>query len=400
MDTSVPDGEAPSVSLAPRGPAEPAGGHTIQIIEDDAPLAAALAAGLETHGFRVLHAASATAGWEQAQKHRPDLILCDINMPGKNGYRLLQELRADPQLAACQFVFMTGNSTYAHPRTGMELGADDFLLKPFSLDTLVSCITARLHRADATRHGEDRLLRELRASLRAILPHEFFTPLTGIIGFAELLEEEMASIDRAKARVIVRDILRSGQRLHRTLRNYLAVLGLDSEKSAALVRRLPAAHVTDLINRGAHLAASRYGRGADLILRTAGAPLTGAPSDLTMLVEELTDNAFNFSTEGTSVCVRTLSTDGQLWLTVSDSGRGMTPQQLMLLGTFRQFDRKEFEQQGLGLGLSVAQKAVRRMGGELRLSSSPGRGTTCTVILPIDTRDEQPTARREEDDSA
>src|SRR5690606_14302195 len=103
------------------GSASTTGRHTIQIIEDDAPLAAALASGLEAHGFKTVCAASAATGWEQARANPPDVILCDINMPGRNGYQLLQDLRADPQLAGCQFVFMTGNTVYAHPRTGMEL---------------------------------------------------------------------------------------------------------------------------------------------------------------------------------------------------------------------------------------------------------------------------------------
>lgn len=367
-----------SLPRPPGAPGRP--GRLIQIVEDDAPLGAALAAALELNGFRTLYAANASASLEQAHAHRPDLILCDINMPGRNGHLLLQDLRHDPELADCQFVFMTGNTVYAHPRYGMDLGADDFLLKPFTMEALVSCINARLRRADVTKRHEELLIAELRRSLSRTLPHEFFTPLTGIMGLLDVLEEERDSLRGEEAGQILQDARRCGRRLHRTLRNYLSIL--DASAPSGTPQPLAPDFVAATLRAGAMAAAERHDRVADLQLEIEGAALHLPQSALSMLTEEVVDNGFSFSTAGQPVTVRAWATRERLVLTVQDRGRGMTAAQLQQLQAFQQFERQRFEQQGLGLGLTLVCKLLLQHGGDLRLDSKPGEGTLCRVELP------------------
>jgi CheY-like chemotaxis protein len=136
-------------------PASPGQYKTILIIDDEVPFAAILAAGLEAKGYRTLQAPNAVTGWELAHAHLPDLILCDIDMPGKDGLRLLRDIRGDPALADRTFVLMTGKPRFGNYRAAMDQGADDFLLKPFSLPALLSCVEARLQRAALSRRLDD-----------------------------------------------------------------------------------------------------------------------------------------------------------------------------------------------------------------------------------------------------
>lgn len=361
----------------------------IHIIDDDERLGAALSAGLESHGFRATFSQSVEAGLAAARTQYPDLILCDINMPGKNGHRMLEELRRDEDLANIPFVFMTGNPLFSQPREGMDLGADDFLLKPFALPTLVACITARLRRSNISGQGEAALVKSLRDGLRRGLPHEFFTPLTGIIGFAEMLEQEGDQMKPEECREALRNILLSSRRLQRTLRNYIYAVDRLTPDSASPFPSLPAATVTQLLTQGARVAAERHQRTADLALQIAGAPLAGSANELTLMVEELVDNAFSFSRPRSVVRVQCAPVENELHITITDRGRGMTRQQLKNLGLFRQFERNKYEQQGLGVGLFIVQQAVRRAGGLLRFESVKDEGTSCHVILPI-ARDENP----------
>lgn len=357
--------------------------RVVHIIDDDAALGAALSAGLAAHGFRTTFSSSADSGWTAAHRQYPDLILCDINMPGKNGHRLLDEIRRDDDLGSCPFVFMTGNPVYAQPRAAMDLGADDFLLKPFTLETLVSCVTARLRRSEICGHSEALLVKKLKESLRLGLPHEFFTPLTGIMGFAEMLVEDGDVMKPEETKEALNNILLSGRRLQRTLRNYLYALDRLAPDSETPFPVLSAISVTELLKRGAQAAAERHSRRDDLVLDIVGEPIAGGAHELTLLVEELTDNAFSFSRPRSIVRVRAGRVGQEYHLMVSDGGRGMTRLQIKNLGLFRQFERGKYEQQGLGVGLFIVQQVLRRFGGKLHFESIKDIGTTCHVILPI-----------------
>jgi CheY-like chemotaxis protein len=139
----------------PAPPASPRQVRTILIIDDEVPFTEILATGLVGGGYRALQAPNAAAGWKLAHAQLPDLILCDIDMPGMDGLHLLQDIRNDAALADCPFVLMTGKPKYGNQRAAMDLGADDFLLKPFSLPALLSCVNARLKRAAIRRRGDD-----------------------------------------------------------------------------------------------------------------------------------------------------------------------------------------------------------------------------------------------------
>lgn len=357
--------------------------YSVQIIDDDAPLGVALTAGLEACGYRAVFSSNATEGWTMAHAQHPDLILCDINMPGKNGHRFLEEIRADPALANCQFVFMTGNTVFAHPRAGMNLGADDFLLKPFTLETLRSCVSARLRRREISQQQEAVMVNELRATLHKSMPHEFFTPLNGILGYAEMLDQDFTTMTPPEVRESLQGIIQSGRRLHRTLRNYLFTLDRLNPDSGTPVPVLSSASVAQLIERGVKAALDRHAsRRADLTLELTPTSISGGPQELTLLIEELTDNAFSFSKPGTPVRLSAQRHGADLEVTVNDCGRGMTAHQLKTLGAFRQFERPTFEQQGLGLGLFIVRQIVRRLGGRMNIHSVSGQGTAFVISLP------------------
>ncbi len=355
----------------------------ILVIDDDVQLAATIALGLEAHGFRALCAADAATGWAMAHAHLPDLILCDIEMPGKDGRRLLQEMRTDAVLAERQFVLMTGKTTLGNQRAAMDLGADDFLLKPFQLPVLLACVTARLRRAELSRRLDDRAVTQLHEKLRTNLPQEFFPPLAVVLGLTELLQGDFHTLSQDEIRRDLRDIHRAGRRLHRSLRNYLLILELET---AALIRPgelLEADSIAGALALGANAAGERQQRGADLSLELTGARLRANPADLTTIAEELVDNALKFSRPGTPVRLRAATDETWLRLSVSDSGRGLTPKQLANLNACPPPARRTFAQPGPGLGLALVRLLTNRLGGKFHLESEAGKGTTSHLALPI-----------------
>jgi DNA-binding NarL/FixJ family response regulator len=138
---------------------EPSDTHTfgvakrILVIDDDARLREQYTEILRLEGYEVVEARNGREGVERARREPPDLVLCDITMPEMNGHRVLETLRAEPRTSHVPFVFLTGWSEREDVRTGMNLGADDYLTKPVVPDELAATIRARLRRAELAGAG-------------------------------------------------------------------------------------------------------------------------------------------------------------------------------------------------------------------------------------------------------
>lgn len=123
----------------------------ILIIEDDKIMRENTAEILELAHYEVLTAPNGKLGSALAKDQKPDLIVCDIMMPELDGYGVLHVLSKDPKTASIPFIFLTAKAEKSEMRKGMELGADDYLTKPFEDTELLSAIETRLKKADLIR---------------------------------------------------------------------------------------------------------------------------------------------------------------------------------------------------------------------------------------------------------
>jgi CRP/FNR family cyclic AMP-dependent transcriptional regulator len=119
---------------------------TILLIEDDAFIRENTAELLALTGYTVRTAENGKIGVENALATRPDLVICDIMMPVLDGFGVLHIFNQNPQLAGVPFIFLTAKTERTDQRRGMELGADDYLTKPFSENELLSAVSGRLDR--------------------------------------------------------------------------------------------------------------------------------------------------------------------------------------------------------------------------------------------------------------
>lgn len=122
----------------------------ILIIEDDEQTRENLQTILTMEGYRASAAENGRVGLEALREQRPDLILCDVMMPELDGLGVLRAVRGDPATAAIPFIFLTARGERKDQRLGMELGADDYLTKPASVDEVLGAVRTRLER-DAVR---------------------------------------------------------------------------------------------------------------------------------------------------------------------------------------------------------------------------------------------------------
>jgi two-component system sensor histidine kinase/response regulator len=376
-----------SRTLPSGGPARsgPARALRVLIIEDDPNWRTWLESHMEAAGHLVQSAADGESGLAVAARFRPELILCDVEMPRLDGYGVLRAVRQRVELEATPFVFLTSRTARADLRQGMSLGADDYLTKPFSREELLAAITGvMLKRAPL----EERLRRyheEYRRELAAPWAHELLTPLHGILGIAALLESAPASVSEAELRELARAITESARRQQALARKLVHYFQLERLKECGWSDPAAAVEAAGGVEDEVLGVADRAGRKTDLRMTCARAAVRISPQWLRAVTAELAENAFKFSPPGTPVVVSAGPVDGLYRLTILDQGPGMAAVERASIAAFRQFGRQRQEQQGLGLGLAIARNVARLHGGSLLLEAAQedGRGLRAILELPL-----------------
>ena len=359
----------------------------ILVIEDDPGVADSIAQVLKIAGYTVTLAADGKAGIEASTTCAPDVILCDLMMPVVSGYEVLKAIKAEPTTSAIPIIIVSALSERIQQRRGMELGADDYLTKPFEPEDLISAIQTQIEKHHSLTDHHEISLRLMRNNIAYALPHELRTPLMQIMGYAQLLEMEPDPMDSNAVHEYAGYITKASERLQHFIENYLVFAQLEilvtSHDEMVKLRAHRVEDASSVITRVAVDRASRHHRTDDLKIRLVPVALGISEANLEKIIVELVDNAFKFSTAGTQVVIED-TFDGQSYqLIIRDSGRGMQTEQLKLLDAYMQFDRAIYEQQGIGLGFYIAKRLVEIYGGSISPVSQPEVGTTVTMTFPV-----------------
>lgn len=360
----------------------------ILVIEDEATVLQNTLEILSMEGFEVRGEENGQRGVQAAQEYAPDLIICDIMMPGMDGYAVLENLRKIPDTTLTPFVFLTARTDRRDQRYGMNLGADDYLTKPFTVAELLQCVHARLDRSISIADDAEKKLDSLRHNIILSMPHELRTPLTSILGFSDLLKMDAPQMESDQIVQMAELINSAAVRLSHLIENYLnfaqiEVLQRDPERMAKL-KQARSDQVELLIEQESQRAVSAFEeRTGDLQVSAASADLRISQELFRKMVSELVDNACKFSQPGSPVRVEGHINGRCYTLRISDQGRGMKPEHIERVGAYMQFDRDIWEQQGSGLGLIIARRLAEMHDGNLKIESVPDLGTTITVSLPL-----------------
>ncbi|MBS3941199.1 MAG: HAMP domain-containing histidine kinase [Actinobacteria bacterium] len=348
---------------------ETADAHVL-IVDDNADLRRYLHRVLGAH-WRVSTAVDGTSGLERIRAERPDLVLTDVMMPGMDGFELVAALRDDPELAATPVVMLSARAGEASTVGGLDAGADDYLVKPFTNLELVARIRTNLEMA---RHREQTAAARVRDEMMAGLSHDMQTPLASILGFLGVVEQaELPEYSEIAGRV-----RRQGRRLRGLVRQFLDFSRLDGE-------RLPDVHPVPLDP------AAAVAEVADLCDAAArvewrvdpGVPRAlGDPDRVEQILLNLCSNALKFS--GDRPIRMGASLDGdRVAFTVADEGPGVPADEQEQV--FTKFFRGRGHEgvAGTGLGLYIGRGLAEAMGGSLEVESRPGEGATFVLRLPL-----------------
>jgi len=353
----------------------------VLVIEDDARWRTLVELSLEAEGHVVLTAADGLAGLALASE-KPDVILCDVEMPRLNGYAVLEALRQQPELRSIPFIFLTARSARSDQRKGMVLGADDYITKPFEPRELVESIRGVLAKRETLSERLKHYTDEYHREMAAPWAHELLTPLNGILGIAAMLESEAGSIPPADLRDLARSISQSARRQQNLARKLLQYFQLQQLREANWSDPGAAMEAAAGIEDEVIGVAERMNRSADLQVECSPAAVRISPAWLRAAVGELVENGFKFSTPGSPMKVFGRMVDGLYRIEVIDRGPGMTPAEIDTVAAFRQFDRARQEQQGLGLGLAIVTHVAALHHAPLVLEPGPD-GVGLRAILEL-----------------
>jgi len=167
---------------------------TILVIEDELPIRELIAEMLMLEDFEVLQAGNGREGIEIAQSQLPNLIICDVMMPVLDGYGVLTALQQDTSTASIPFVFLTARGTKQDIRYGMNLGADDYLIKPFTQDELLDAISIRLRKQANSLQQYRSELESKQEQLDYLLYHDPLTQLPNQLSLQDKFQQIVVSV--------------------------------------------------------------------------------------------------------------------------------------------------------------------------------------------------------------
>ncbi|RAK00564.1 phospho-acceptor domain-containing protein [Larkinella arboricola] len=357
----------------------------ILLIEDEIQIRENVATLLSLKGYEVSTAPDGREGISQAMVSPPDLILCDIMMPEMDGYQVLDTIRNNRSLATVPFIFLTARTEEIDVRRGMVSGADDYLTKPFTLDSLLRTIESRLQREALREAGLQARLEELRRSLTSVSTHEYNTPLSGILGFTSLLLDHYQEFNEEDTLSMLSMIKASALRLKRSLDNLRFIEELQqinpTDSSFEFFTNGISRIDADVVKQQIAKVRERKDEEIDCQIEVVSAVVDCSETSVRIILDELIDNACKFSKGARSIRISGWPEGINYHLSISNVGQLFKAEDIARIAPYTQFDRKIYEQQGSGLGLSIVKKLLDFKKSTLTIQSTPEGETSVTIIF-------------------
>jgi two-component system sensor histidine kinase/response regulator len=362
----------------------------ILVVEDDLALLEGVSELLKLSDYRVLTATNGREALDLLDENRPNLIVSDIMMPEMDGYAFHAAVRERPEMYTIPFIFLTARGEKRDIRKGKASGVDDYITKPFDDEDLLVAVESKLARWAGLQKQRDEEIEDVKHRILLTLSHEFRTPLTYIINYADMLKATDPSTSQEDFQEFMDGIRRGAKRLNKLVEDFLVLVELETgeAREAYLYRRQEfddtSAWLRVITRRFQSNAESK---GLELIIDIPDdlPSIVGDEIYLTDAIGRLVENAIKFSREESEWVRVSASEEGEfLRIDIQDQGIGVAPEHVdKLFDLFHQLNREEFEQQGTGAGLAICKGVVDIHGGKVALDSVQGEGSTFTIMIPF-----------------
>ena len=382
------EGAPPSVthsaSAEPTAP-QSKPGHVL-VVEDQIYDRDLLVRVLRSDGHRVTAAESGKQGLAELERTNPDVVLCDVVMPGMNGLEFCRAVKGRLGKPFVPVLLVTGRTDQEDLLAGFDAGADDYISKPIDFRELKARVRTmvRIRQLQAQLEEQSHKLQEANRDMEEFLhavSHDLRAPLISLIGLAGMLDRDHGERLGPAGTQLLRRLHESAASMS-ALVNHLveyARLGSAPHRPQPISLRLLVDQASS--NLSSQIAAS----GVHLEIGSEWPTLVCDPVSICQVFQNLIGNAVKFLGPQPNPRVEVVCGErSREWeMFVRDNGVGIPPEQHREI--FRIFARLgQVETEGLGVGLSTAEKIVKRHGGRIWVESTPGQGATFYFTLPAE----------------
>jgi two-component system, sensor histidine kinase and response regulator len=359
----------------------------ILVIEDEPMVRSNLLELLEAEKFVTCSAIDGFDGIRVAQEQLPDLILCDVMMPELDGYDVLQMLRQDPETATIPFIFLTAKAAIKEVRQGMNLGADDYLTKPFGRTDLLQAISTRLAKRDSYIQSVERQFNGLQEKFSFARPDKLLYTLDEILQTGNLLIRDAETILPGDIKQLGLNLRSKSQDLHRSLQNLLLYLQLEliahDSKMQEDLRTARTQRPADFVMMFAQQKSKHYQRSRDVQLQVENKPIQIATDDLKKILEEALDFTFAHACPDTVINIDTTLRATDFLINCHLTLESLTPELVSQIELAQNLPRSVYEELDPGLSVLLIQRIATLYGGSLTIKvDASSQRLTLTIGLP------------------
>lgn len=338
----------------------------------------------EDRGFEVFEAYTGEDAIELIKKDPPDIVLLDNKLPGIQGTEVLDYINKNHREIVVMIITSYASLELAVKAT--EKGAYDFIPKPFTPQELKSSMekVTKHHFLQGMTQRLNKEGKEVRFQFLSVLSHELKSPLNAVEGYLKIMEERQAGDQISQYDQIIERAL---QRINGMRTLIMDLLDLTKIQSDEKEKQFEHVNLLD-ITKNAIETVSPYAIQKDVELNLhAEEDITfyGDPNDMEIVLNNLISNAVKYNYKEGKVDVNLEKDIDQITIKVSDTGIGMKQEETSKL--FNEFVRIKNEKTrnitGSGLGLSIVKKVINLYNGDIQIDSTPEKGSTFTVILPL-----------------
>lgn len=348
---------------------------------------------LEQPGYRVLTSLSAEDAVKQVEKEKPDLLLLDVLMPGTDGFTLAKQLKQNPEYSSIPIIFLTALNSADDIVKGFQLGADDYITKPFKKEELLIRVRHQLSLLQAKRTIEQQKV-ELektiagRDALYSVIAHDLRMPMSTIKMILNVLAIQMSEEENVRKEIVesIQNANEISEQLFRLLDNLLKWTKAQLGKLKAIRQPFDLTDLTEAeVETATVLAANK-----NITIRfnsTATGP-TDVEVDIDMIktaMRNLMSNAIKYSFRNGTIDVVLETENEEVIYKVIDHGCGISEEnQQKLLDLGIQFSTFGTEQEsGSGLGLKLVDNFLKLNNGRFFFHSKENEGSTFGFALPV-----------------